>query len=59
VFALGLSVVYVLFSNYEEVRAHMVVLVLVLPSALISVRNFLNHEESVIHLRSANPLVRS
>ena len=41
VFALGLTAVYMLFSNYEEVRAHMVVLVLVLPSALISLRYFL------------------
>ena len=41
VFALGLTAVYMLFSNFEEVRAHMVVLVLVLPSALISLRCFL------------------
>lgn len=40
-FALGLSAVYVLFTHYEEVRAHMIVLVLLLPSALISLRNFL------------------
>ena len=40
-FALGLSAVYVSFSLYEEVRAHMVVLVLVLPSALISLRRVL------------------
>ena len=40
-FALGLTAVYMMFSNYEEVRAHMVVLVLVLPSALISLRCFL------------------
>jgi len=40
-FALGLSVVYIMFSNYEEVRAHMVVLVLVLPSALLNLKNFL------------------
>ena len=57
-FGLGLSVVYVLFSNYEEVRAHMVVLILVLPSALISVRNFLEHSEADIRTRSANPSVR-
>ena len=41
VFALGLTAVYMMFSNYEEVRAHMVVLVLVLPSALITLRYFL------------------
>lgn len=41
VFALGLSIVYILFTNYEEVRAHMLVLVLLLPSALITLRNFL------------------
>ena len=57
-FGLGLSVVYVLFSNYEEVRAHMVVLILVLPSALISVRNFLERSEADIRTRSANPSVR-
>jgi hypothetical protein len=36
VFAIGLSVVFALFTHYEEVRAHMIVLVLVLPSALRS-----------------------
>ena len=41
VFALGLTAVYMMFSNYEEVRAHIVVLVLVLPSALLSLRYFL------------------
>jgi hypothetical protein len=35
-FALGMSVVFAVFTHYEEVRAHMVVLVLLLPSALIS-----------------------
>lgn len=40
-FALGLTAVYMMFSNYEEVRAHIVVLVLILPSALISLRYFL------------------
>lgn len=45
VFGLGLSAVYVLFTHYEEVRAQTVVLVLALPSALMSVRYFLeNHE---------------
>lgn len=54
-FGLGLSVVYVLFSNYVEVRAHMVVLVLVFPSALISVRTFLEHNETDISTRRPKP----
>lgn len=41
-FALALSAVYMIFSNYEEVRAHMVVLVLVLPSALLTLKRFLD-----------------
>lgn len=45
-FALGLSAVYIMFSNYEEVRAHMVVLVLVLPSALLTLKHFLNLDET-------------
>lgn len=45
-FALGLSAAYVLFTHYEEVRAHMVVLVLLLPSALISLRNFLEQKRN-------------
>lgn len=57
-FALGLSAVYMMFSYYEEVRTHMVVLVLVLPSALISVRNFLENNEADIRTRSAKPSVR-
>jgi hypothetical protein len=46
-FALGLSMVYLTFSMYEEVRAHMVVLVLVLPAALISVKRFVEGEDSI------------
>lgn len=38
IFGLGLTLIYMLFTNYEEVRTHMVVLVLVLPSAMISIR---------------------
>ena len=45
-FALGMSVVYMIFSNYEEVRAHMVVLVLVLPSALLTLKRFLDSAAS-------------
>ncbi|WP_394756019.1 hypothetical protein [Rhodoferax sp.] len=41
-FALGLSAVYMVFSNYEEVRAHMVVLVLVLPSALLTLKKLVD-----------------
>jgi len=39
VFGLGLSAVHLLFTHYEEVRAHMVVLVLLLPSALLSLQH--------------------
>lgn len=42
VFALGLSGVYMVFSNYEEVRAHMVILVLVLPSALLTLKKLVD-----------------
>ena len=35
-----------IFSNYEEVRAHMVVLVLVLPSALLTWKRFLDSAAS-------------
>jgi len=38
VFSCGLSIVFVLFTHYEEVRAHMIVLVLLLPSALLSLK---------------------
>ena len=48
-FALGLSVVYFSFSLYEEVRAHMVVLVLLLPSALISARRLLETARPASH----------
>jgi hypothetical protein len=41
-FALGLTGIFACFTNYEEVRAHMVVLVLVLPSALLSLRRVLD-----------------
>lgn len=40
VFGFGLSFVYILFTLYEEIRTHIVVLVLFLPSALISVKYF-------------------
>ena len=36
IFAIALSLVFILFTRYEEVRAHMVVLVLLLPSALLT-----------------------
>lgn len=42
-FSFGLSVVFILFSNYEEVRAHMIVLILVLPSALLTLERILNY----------------
>jgi hypothetical protein len=42
VFALVLSLIYFGFSNYEEVRAHLIVLVLLLPAALISLRRLLD-----------------
>ena len=45
-FALGLSAVYMVFSNYEEVRAHMVVLVLVLPSALLTLKRLMDSAAS-------------
>lgn len=45
-FAFGLSVVYFSFSLYEEVRAHMVVLVLLLPPALISLERLLREDGS-------------
>ena len=51
-FALGLNTVYVLFTHYEEVRAHMVVLVLLLPAALISLRNFLEHSRTEVTPRN-------
>ena len=43
-FALGMTVIHVLLTNYEEVRAHMMVLVLVMPAALLSARAMLEHE---------------
>lgn len=43
-FACGLSAVYFSFSLYEEVRAHMVVLVLLLPPALISLSRLLRED---------------
>lgn len=45
-FAFGLSAVYMVFSNYEEVRAHMVVLVLVMPSALLTLKRFVDSAAS-------------
>ena len=47
-FALGLNAVYLLFSHYEEVRAHLVILVLVLPSALLTVKRFLEPDDAGI-----------
>jgi hypothetical protein len=41
VFGLGLAGVYVTFTLFEEVRTHMIVLVLVMPSALISLQHLL------------------
>jgi len=46
VFALGLTAVYLLFSYFEEVRSHLIVLVLVLPSALISVRHLFTADDT-------------
>lgn len=43
-FGFGLSAVFFMFSNYEEVRAHMVVLVLVLPSALLTLKTLIDGE---------------
>lgn len=40
VFALTLTAVHLLLTHFEEVRAYMVVLVLIMPSALISLRCF-------------------
>ncbi|MEO8118440.1 MAG: hypothetical protein ABI606_03860 [Rhodoferax sp.] len=51
-FALGLTAVYVLFSNYKEVRAHMVVLVLLLPSVLISLRKVLERSRTEVASRN-------
>lgn len=44
VFALILSVVYFSLTRYEEVRAHMIVLVLLMPAALISLKRLLDSE---------------
>jgi len=41
VFAFGLTLIYALFTRYEEVRTHLIVLVLILPSALISLKKLL------------------
>lgn len=57
-FALGLGAVYMMFSNYEEVRAHMVVLVLVLPSALISLRYFIENDGTDTDTRNARLTVQ-
>lgn len=52
-FALGLSMIYMLFTHYEEVRTHMVVLVLVLPSALMTLQHFLeNTKPDVLEARA-------
>jgi hypothetical protein len=40
-FAGALSVIWFLFTNYQEVRAQLVVLVLVLPASLLSLRDLL------------------
>jgi len=50
-FGLVLTAVYVSFSLYEEVRAHMVVLVLMLPSALSSIRRLLDYDAQEISNR--------
>ena len=46
IFGLVLSGVFLLLTNYEEVRAHIVVLVLFTPSALLTVRNLLEHDQA-------------
>jgi hypothetical protein len=43
-FGLALSAVFLLLTNYEEVRAHMVVLVLLLPSALWTLQRWLESD---------------
>lgn len=48
VFGFGLSLIYILFSLYEEVRTHIVVLVLILPSALITLRKFFEFNDKNI-----------
>jgi hypothetical protein len=40
-FAVALSMVHLLLTNYEEVRAHLMVLILVAPAALMSVRSLI------------------
>ncbi|MFT7774333.1 hypothetical protein [Roseateles sp.] len=41
-FALAMSLIHLLLTNYEEVRAHMMVLVLALPAALVTVQRLLS-----------------
>lgn len=41
-FGLGMSTIFILFSNYEEIRAHMIVPALVLPSALLTLNKLLD-----------------
>ena len=45
-FGLVLSGVFVLLTNYEEVRAHIMVLVLFAPSALLTVRKILENTQA-------------
>lgn len=45
-FGLALSGVFLLLTNYEEVRAHIVVFVLFAPSALLTVRNVLESAQA-------------
>lgn len=46
-FGLAMTAIHIFLTNYEEVRAHMMVLVLVLPAALMSVRAIIESEQSV------------
>lgn len=41
VFGLGLTVVYILLTNYEEVRTNIVVLILFMPAALLTVKSLI------------------
>lgn len=46
-FGLGLSAVHLALTNYEEIRAHIVVLVLFMPAALMTLRRLLEPPERV------------
>jgi len=55
IFAFCLSVVFILFTHYEEVRAHMIVLVLVLPSALLTLQRLLGDGRTLPSREPAKP----